>query len=177
MPKWAPPPEGRGSRIVAALFIALAVALIVSWAALVWRSPLLAIGCLVLAVVWEYIKGRPHRRHLRALAEARHGESASICSFVRGLPIRSLDTWVVRATFEQLRTLSEVIWDGMPVRPSDKLHDDLWIDDGDLFEMLEVIALRSGRSSKNYHLNPFYSKVTTVADLINFVCAQPRNAT
>lgn len=114
-------------------------------------------------------------RRLAALAAVRPGES--ICSFARALPVRDLDTWVVRATFEQLQAHLPGLHAAFPVRPSDRLVADLGIDPDDLEDIAFQVATRAGRSMDGGPANPYYNKVTTVEDLINFLCAQPNGTT
>jgi hypothetical protein len=113
---------------------------------------------------------------LRTIGESRAGDS--ICTFVRALAIRELDTWVVRAVFEQLQNHLRDSYAQFPLRPSDHLFEDLRIDPDDLDEeLLGQIAQRSGRSLSDCRANPYHGKVATVEDLIRFLCAQPKNAT
>ena len=93
------------------------------------------------------------------------------------LPVRELDTLVVRAVFEEVR--NHITADGgipVPLRPSDRLADDLRIDPDDLDDLAHQIAQRSGRKRGESTANPYYDKVATVEDLIRFFCAQPKDA-
>ena len=102
-----------------------------------------------------------HRRAQR-LAAARTGES--ICGFARSFARRSVDPWVIRATYEQLVAVC-----GFPVRADDQLKNDLYIGDEDLdFVALEIVK-RAGRTLDRPGANPHFGKVGTVRDLVQFV--------
>lgn len=172
MPALAPRPVRWPFRFVG-YFVAAALVGWYVW--LIWKWPiptLVASAGLVAATVVCNVR---ERRRLAALAELRPGES--ICSFTRALPIRELDTWVVRATFERIQTHLRDLHVEFPVRPSDRLVADLKIDPEDLGDLAVEIATRSGRTMEGCPANPYYDKVTTVEDLIDFMCAQPKGAT
>ena len=93
----------------------------------------------------------------------------SICSFSRALPAKEHDTWVVRAVYEELARDR-----GFPIRPTDRLDEDLRFDDDDLDELAEEVARRSRRSLDQIEKNPLYKKVFTVSDMIDFFENQPK---
>lgn len=169
MPQWAPQPAKWG-RLVAYVVLACFIG---GYASLVWHWPFLTILATAVVVAATTIVNRRHRRRLARLAESRPDES--ICTFVRALPIRELDTWVVRATFESLRQHLRGMHDAFPLRPSDLLVHDLRMDPEDLEDLVIEIAGRAGRNLKGAKANPYFDRVVTVEDLINFLCAQPRD--
>ena len=130
---------------------------------------------IALLVVLSVVENKRHKTRLVALAESRSGES--ICEFARSFEPKEIDTWVVRAVYEQLqRYLSEDT--SVPVRATDRLKEDLPIDSEDLeMDLMAEIAQRTGRSLDNTIDNPYYDKVRTVGDLVLFFNAQPRSAT
>src|SRR5262245_48507556 len=71
-----------------------------------------------------------HKRRLRkrmnALAASRSGES--ICTFARAFDRRTTDTWVIRAVYEQVQAQLDDIYACFPIRPNDRLTEDLKID-------------------------------------------------
>ncbi len=145
---------------------------------LLWRWPLATVTVSTAVLLWSAMQARRTRRRLDQLAQGRVGES--ICTFVRALPVRELDTWVVRAVFEQLQAYLRITvrYTAFPLRPSDRLFEDLRITPEDLDdELVYEIAQRTGRALSSRHENPYYGKVTTVEDLIRFFCGQPRSAT
>jgi acyl carrier protein len=130
---------------------------------------------LSLLVVMSVVENKRRKARLVALAESRSGES--ICEFARSFERKEIDTWVVRAVYEQLqRYLGED--PSVPIRATDRLKEDLPIDSEDLeLDLMAEIAQRTGRSLDNTIANPYYDKVRTVGDLVLFFNAQPRNAT
>ena len=145
------------------------------YAWLLWDRPLFTLGvsgtvfgAFALAVAYS-------RKQFRAVATARGAES--LCTFTRALPVRELDTWVIRAVFEQLQGYLQGEYPSFPLRPSDRLVEDLKIDTEDLDDLLVIeIGQRTGRDFTTTEGNPYYGKVQTVEDLIRFVCAQPKRA-
>ncbi len=103
----------------------------------------------------------------KRIAEARR--DYSICQFARSFDCRIIDTWIIRAAFEEFSY-------SYPVKPDDSIADDLGIVDEDLDDSLETIARRAGRCIDNTETNPMYDKVETVGDLIMFLQYQPRLA-
>jgi len=156
-------------------YAALAV-LAGSYVWLIWRHPLLILGASVAIMLVSVVQNSRRRTRLRTTRESRAEES--ICTFVRALSIREFDTWVVRAVFEQLQNDLRDCCERFPLRPSDRLLEDLRIDPDDLDEVLVwQIAQRSGRSLSDCRANPYYGSVVTIEDLIRFFCAQPKSAT
>jgi len=154
-------------------FVALA-ALVLGYGWLLWKWPVATAGLTVAAFMWVVLQRRRDRQNLSRLRITRANES--ICTFARTLPIRQLDTWVVRAVFEELQQHLSVVLkcEEFPLRPSDRLIEDLKIDPDDLdLDLLPEIARKSRRDLTNTTGNPYYDKVKTVADLIAFLCAQP----
>ena len=136
-----------------------------------WFHPLImgSIGAFVAAVVIR--NKRRIRRHLMALAETRKGES--ICEFSRTFDVRNTDTWVIRAVYEQLQQQLRWVYPEFPVRATDRLIEDLMLDPDDLdMDVFVDVTRRTGRSRRDVKANPFYGRVKTAADLVNFFCAQ-----
>ena len=109
-------------------------------------------------------------RKIKRLRESRQGDS--ICTFARSLPIRDLDTWVVRATYEELAIYMGSEKEPFPVHASDRLKEDLDIDGEELWEIVVAIAKRSGRTLDDVDKNPICPKMKTVEDLIRAVMWQ-----
>lgn len=139
-----------------------------------WRWPIPTTAVTAATIVWSAVSSRKIAESIRVLGHARAGES--ICTFARALPLRDLDTWVVRATFEQVRQYLAVNYAAFPLRPSDRLVEDLSIDPEDLDDLASDIAKRTGRSLVGSDTNPYFGRVISVEDLIQFICAQPRSA-
>jgi hypothetical protein len=133
-------------------------------------------GAALLVLVSIY-SSRRRKRRLEALAQVRGGES--ICEFARSFDARNVDTWVIRAVYEELqRELADAV-PNFPVRASDVLLKDLLEDSDDLdMSLAPNVSKRTGRSLDDFPENPYFGKVRTVEDLVLFFNAQPHeNAT
>jgi hypothetical protein len=127
------------------------------------------IGAVVLArVVLTFSESR----RLARLAADRQGES--ICSFAGSFDCRVVDTWVIRAVFEELQPYCRFGRGTLPLRPTDDLDSALRIDSGDLEDLAGDIACRTGRSLEDGVKDPLYGSVKTVSDLVMFFVNQPR---
>ena len=136
------------------------------------------VGTSIVIVSFLVVSIVAHKRdkaRLRLLAESRSGES--ICEFARSFERKEIDTWVVRAVYEQLqRYLGGDL--PVPIRATDRLNEDLPIDTEDLeMDLMVEISQRAGRSLNNAIANPYYDKVKTVGDLVLFLNAQPKDST
>ena len=132
-------------------------------------SPAFATIIAFLVLVTSMLTWRGCRHH-RAVANRRADES--ICTFVRGFDYRRIDTLVVRAVYDELQP-----WHKFSLRASDGLETDLRVDSDDLdWEIAPMVAERTRRSLDNSKDNPYFGKVRTVADLVNFFCLQPMQA-
>jgi hypothetical protein len=166
MPKYVRP---KGGRIAAWMFLGVMASCLVYF---FWNYPIgttiVVLGFVLLVVVERY-RGR---KRLAALAASRTGES--ICEFARSFDGHSVDTWVVRAVYEQLQKYLGPRYQ-IPIRASDVFDQDLPIDSEDLdMDIASEMAQRTARSMENMEANPFYGKVKTVADLVHFFNAQPK---
>lgn len=94
----------------------------------------------------------------------------SLCDFVRSYDYRRIDTWVLRAVYEELSDVAQC-----PIRRNDGLFEELAIDDEDFYDdVAPSIAYRSGRSLDQCEQNPYFAKLKTVDDLVQFFLHQPR---
>ena len=145
------------------------VGLIAAFACLLWQYPLIVSGLLLALTATGIFESRRSQRHFHELAASRTDES--ICTFARSFNRHSVDTWVIRAVYEELqRHLGPV-----PVRAQDVLVRDLRIDGDDLdFDLVPDIAERTGRSLQKLTGNPYYGKVETVGDLVFCFNSQPK---
>jgi len=101
----------------------------------------------------------------RRIARVRIGES--VCGFARAFDYRRVDTWIIRAVYEEFSGR-------FPLRASDNIEQDLRIDGDDLDDMVGHIAQRIGRSLERCENNPMFGKVRTLRDLVIFLHHQPR---
>jgi hypothetical protein len=142
---------------------------------LVWSYPLPVLAFTLALALAGGVDNYRYKRRLRSLAHARTGES--ICTFARELDLGDVDTWVVRAVYEQLQNALAFAVPGFPIRWSDRLREDLGVDGEDLdLELAIEIAQRTGRSLKSTKDNPYYDKVRTVGDLVMFFNLQPQGS-
>lgn len=155
--------------MAAVLILGLGYGGYAAFAAAPWTS-----ACVVAAlVVTGMASTRNARRKLQALASQRSDES--ICAFARSFDARAVDTWVVRAVYEQLQAELHDLSPKFPVRASDDLLHHLMLDPDDLdLSLAPDIAQRTGRSLDDTGRNPYFANVHTVKDLVLFFNAQPR---
>jgi hypothetical protein len=133
----------------------------------------LAFTAIALATIWFITrqvakKDNDHRRKIAASREE------SICTFARSFDVRGVDTWVIRAVYEELREWLAQDGRPFPVRAQDALVRDLRIDPEDIdMSLAPAIAQRTGRSLERSERNPYSGKVQSVADLVMFFEHQP----
>jgi len=168
MPKFKPRPIGFAAWILlAAVGAGLAYA--------VASAPVGATAALLLlcgAFVWGHRVGKRREEQLRRLAATREGQS--ICEFARDFEIRTVDTWIIRAVYEQVQRQLRHVHPAFPVRAGDRLKEDLFLDDDDLdMDVAPEVEQRTGRSLDNSGANPHFGKVRTVRDLVLFFQSQP----
>ncbi|MBB4843054.1 hypothetical protein HNP55_001573 [Paucibacter oligotrophus] len=121
------------------------------------------------------IEYRRDAQKLRALASLREGQT--ICEFARDFETRAVDTWVVRAVYEQIQGQLNHAAPSFPVRADDRLKEDLRLDDDDLdLDLAHEISMRTGRPMGSFVLNPYFGRVKTVRDLVHFFQNQPLSA-
>ena len=113
---------------------------------------------------------RREKRRYEALARSRQG--VSICEFARSFDLRQTDTWIIRATYQELQQWLQPYVAAFPVRASDGLFSDFHLEADELDDLLQDIAARSGRSLEKTEDNPWYGSVHTVKDLVAFINAQ-----
>jgi len=167
MPKF----ESRPVTWVGWLVQTLIVATIVGF---FWEVPK-ALFFLPFVAVGLFIVARLRKRQLQRMAKNRAGES--ICTFARSFDCSMTDTWVIRAVYEQLQAYLRGDVSAFPLRREDNLVKELGIDCEDLgYDIVDEIATRTGRSLENFEENPYWEKVETVGDLVQFFLHQPRIA-
>ena len=134
---------------------------------LMWQFPITTVAIPFILIV-SYLLGRHDRDHFKQLSMERENES--ICTFSRSFNCREIDTWIVRAVYEEIYDYVKI-----PLRPTDHVFTDLKIDEDDFdLDIVESIAKRTGRSLKNYTTNPFYGKAGTLEGLVHFFNHEPK---
>lgn len=145
----------------------------VAFMAVFWKHPVAVGGSLLALGSLVAVLSRREALRLARMAQSRAGES--ICQFARSIDCRRVDTWVVRAVYEELqRSLSAAV--AVPLRLTDNLQRDLRLDADDLDDLVADMAQRARRSLADTSANPLFGEVTTVGDLVEFLQAQPRLA-
>jgi hypothetical protein len=135
-----------------------------------WHQPLgvlALLGLIAVVVISVLVQTRFDNRRQRRLAANRAGES--LCTFARSFHYRKIDTWIIRAVYEQIQ--AEVQF---PIRPSDRFVQELSIDPDDLGEFARLIAARAGRTLDGMEQNPWYFQVQSVDNLVMFFHEQPK---
>jgi hypothetical protein len=110
--------------------------------------------------------------NIEKLEKERKGED--IGTFARSLDYRNIDTWIIRAVYEEIQSELGFKEVNIPIRTSDNLEKDLKLDDEDLFYTFNRVMARVGISDKDWERNPYFDKVETVEDMILFLNAQPK---
>ena len=138
---------------------------------LFWKYPLWLLICPAIALlIWDSSR-RDKRRVTEFLAERKN---ESICDFARAFDARTVDTWVIRAVYEEIQSLLGDAWRDVPIRADDNLMKDLDLDDEDIdMSLIDAIAQRTGRSLGDYEQNSMYGQVYTARDLVMFFNEQP----
>lgn len=169
MPKYQPRSPGLAPWIFLAIFLAALIYVAVS------RPTGTAAFLLLLCGVF-IASGREIKRNaeqLRCLAAEREGQS--ICEFAREFDAREVDTWIIRAVYEQLQLQLTHTHPAFPIRASDRLKEDLLLDDDDLdMDIAVEVEQRTGRILDGSNANPYFGKVKTVRDLVMYFQAQPK---
>jgi hypothetical protein len=169
MPPYVHEPLTGLRRFLGAAFLLLLVG---GYLWLLWNQPIPTGLVTLVVVVWSMMSSHRDRQSIHLIAERRTGES--LCTFVRALPIRDLDTWVIRATYDGDRDYLSVTGNpNFPLRPSDGLVEDLKIDPDELDDLATEVAKRAGRTPEWCGTNPYSGRVVSVEDLVKLVCAQP----
>ncbi|HEY2156268.1 MAG TPA: hypothetical protein VGH33_11605 [Isosphaeraceae bacterium] len=137
---------------------------------LVWLFPIVLALIVLIAFVNVHLTIARSCR-LGRLAAGRQGES--ICTFARSFDRRTVDTWIIRAAFEELQPYCRFGRRTLPLRATDDLDGVLQIDPKDLDDLAADIAYRAGRSMGETAQNPLCENVRTVADLVIFFTHQP----
>ena len=160
--------QKKASKPVLVVFFAIAVAIVIYQP---WYLLVIA-GIALLVIVWSAIDQPKVERHFHNLCKERNG--LSICEFAREFDPKVVDTWIIRAVYEQLQAALPTK-ENVPIKASDGLFNTLMLDEDDLdLDLVEEIAQRTSRSLEGYESNPYYGKVTTARNLVLFFNHQPR---
>ncbi len=166
MPQYMPPTEGV-SVVAWIVLLALAAGLLY----VTYENPIILLFFIVFAI-YGYIDNIRRTKKFNKLIEER--KELNICQFARSFDCRVIDTWVIRAVYEQIQEYVSENNKLLAIKAEDDLLELLEIDGEDLeLDMLEEIAQRTGRSIENTEKNSYFNKVNTVSDLVHFINEQP----
>ena len=140
----------------------------------IWKEPYLGLfisGMILVIFLISSMVGSSLSNTMEKLIKERSNED--IGTFTRSLNYRNIDTWIIRAVYEEIS--NELGYDKpLPIRPSDNLEKDLKLDDEDLEYILTHIFARVEISVENIEKNLYYGKIETVGDIIHFCNYQPK---
>jgi hypothetical protein len=149
--------------LLIAFISALPAAAVLAMGAPPFLAGLIAAGCFFAHLGFTVYD----RKKAEKLAAERREET--ICSFARQLDCREIDTWIIRAVYEEM-----LEYFGYPPHLDDSFEK---IDPDDVEDMAIAIAERIGRPLKDGKNNPYQGKVGTVRDMVLFFTAQPLEET
>ena len=165
MPKYK---ESKNSVFTLALGFILIFLLIISAIYSVSSTPYLFLIIPVLAV-YIYYENKRAKTKFSLLAEER--KEVSICEFARSFNTKKVNTWVIRAVYEQIQAYVPTT---IPIKENDTLFELLEIDEEDLeFNLFAEISQRTGRSLEGLENNKYFKKLKTVGDLVYMFNEQP----
>jgi hypothetical protein len=168
MPRFLPRPMP----LAGWLLIACIVAVGVHFAIAKPVASLITVSALAVLFLVAQQQSRREARTLLTLASEREGQS--ICEFARDFDAREVNTWIIRAVYEQLQEQLKHIHPAFPVRADDRLKEDLLLDDDDLdMDLAQEVEARTGISIDESGSNPYFGKVKTVRDFVLFFQSQP----
>jgi len=163
---------GKKSQWMAYSFLAMFV---VSIGYGIWNDPslgLFLLSIIFLVYIMGYLFGDDIEKQLEEKAKERKNED--IGTFARSIDYRNIDTWIIRAVYEEIQ--SEIMWENQnfPIRATDNLKKDLLLEDDAFDSIINCVIARVGISDKDWEKNPYYGKLETVEDMILFFNAQSK---
>jgi hypothetical protein len=135
------------------------------WAWWLLQHPIIVGVVSSVFAIGVYVDNRNLHKHFQQLALNRTGES--IGSFARATP-REVDTWIIRAVYEQVQEYLHLGKLHVPIRWEDDFARDLKMVDDDLEDLVDEVARRTGHSLNGREGNPCYGKVRQVGDLVMY---------
>jgi hypothetical protein len=158
-PRWTPAGVGGAAALGAALLAG-------AYFSAGFRWVLLALAA------WTALLNVGRGRTLRRLAAERPGED--IGTFARAFDRRAVDPRVIRGVWDALQAHEGRRARPVPLRPADRLEEDVDLFGSDVELLCEEVAERVGRAWQGLEANPYYGRVTTVGDLVQVLNAQPK---
>ena len=171
MPKYVPQPVSLAKKTV---WLSVGLVLLAAAAYLFVMHPFIIMTVAAGILYFSNREVKKSRARRAALASSR--SEGGLCEFARSFDCRVVDTWIVRAVFEELQ---EELGESrvFPLQATDRFVDDLHIDFEDLdLAHVPAIAARTGRSLDKCKANTYWGKVKSVDDLVQFFNSQPMQA-
>ena len=149
---------------------------------------------IILGIIWMFWKSpyllwmpppifitffiRDKRNEKKAKTLVKKGEKLNIFDFAKSFDCRTVDTWIIRAVYEQLQECVKYTGYVIPIKAEDDIFQDLGVDSEEFeLEIIDEIAQRTDRSLDNTENNPYYNKINTVHGLVYFFNEQPLKST
>ena len=187
MPRYQSPKAGRFEQASRYSIFAVLLAGLGYWLYRLVTEPIKtltwALGFVVVFVVLPLVYQRffsveaeSHEQRIRRLMAERTGED--IGHFARQFDVRVVNTWVIRAVYEEFGVYIKEVYQNVvsfPLR-ADDCFKDLFDEEGDGFDfddLLMRVSQRTGRPLEDTEDNPYYGKVETVRSIVLFFNAQP----
>ncbi len=142
----------------------------------IYSHPVIALFTVPPAIAVLLWRDSSERRDRERLLAGR--TSGDIGAFARSFPRREIDTWVIRAVWDEMQAALTDHPDKQcffPLLADDRVVEDLRIDSEELEWMVIDVAKRCGRSLKNCEENPYYAQVKSVGDVVRFLNSQPKH--
>lgn len=155
MPKYV---QQKGLGFLASSFILFICLLIIGW--VFWENQGVFLLFLIL-VVYTFFHTKKQQRKFFKLANER--KDNNIGTFTKSFDYRNIDTWIIRAVYEQLQEDLP-----FPILANDHLFNDLEMDEEYIMDIMNEIAQRTGITLDNIEKNSYYQKLNTVSDLVYF---------
>ena len=122
----------------------------------------------------SYLLERHRAPSVMRAAASRDGED--IGSFARAFDRHAdapVDPWAIRAVWNALVPLTASRGYRIPLRPTDRLEIDLFVDSEDVEELVPLLVEQCERVNGRWTDNPYFTRLNTVGDLVHFISAQP----
>ncbi len=135
--------------------------------------PIIAILLTFCYAVLIYVTDNRHEARLQQLIRERSADS--ICTFARSFDRRTVDPWVIRAVWEEVREHVGRTKDGrlLALRADDDINALIPYDEWELEDVFETAARRANRSFDDFRQNPYFDKIECLGDYVLLLNAQP----
>lgn len=131
----------------------------------------------VLVPLWMWmskVTSNSETRRLQAKALQRVGEDIGTFALAFDRRAEPFDTWVIRATWDAIIPFVSFEGGHVPLRPTDRLGDDIGIDSEQVYDVVYEVLIRAGRANADWINNPYVHKdPETIGDIVRLVTYQP----